>query len=295
MDRRYFIVLMAAVPIVAPLYAQSLRKTRKKNTDTVATTKYIFAQAMRRAAKDNWHRKPIGELMGEIAILLQGTPYVGGTIEGVPEMCRIDLTGLDCVTLFESVLGMARIIKRKEYTFDALIEEVTLTRYRQGVLDGYPSRLHYTSDWIDDNVIKGVVQDITRDLGGVIFPNTVNFMSTHPQYYKQLKDNTEVRERIAEIEIQVNARTRYYIPKDRIEIVETHLNTGDIIAIATSKDGLDYSHTGLIYRGTDGDARFLHASSQKKKVVLDVRIGEYVNSVKSNTGITVVRPLEPMA
>lgn len=295
MKRRQFIALLSIAPLAGGAVGQSLRRTRKKNTDTHATTKYIFAQAMRTAAEKHWHRKPIGELMGEIAILLQGTPYVGGTLEGDTEVCRVDLTGLDCVTLFESVLGMARIIKRKEYTFDALINEVTLTRYRQGVIDGYPSRLHYTSDWIDDNVTKGVVQDITRDLGGVILPITVNFMSTHPQFYKQLKGDTAATEQIAEIEKQVNSRTRYYIPKERIEIVEPHLNTGDIIAISTSKDGLDYSHTGLIYRAADGDARFLHASSQKKKVVLDVRVGEYVNSVKSNTGVTVVRPLEPTA
>ncbi|MDZ4745139.1 MAG: DUF1460 domain-containing protein [bacterium] len=295
MNRRNFLALIAAAPFAVQLQAQSLRRTRKKNTDTVATTKYIFAQAMRRAAKNNWHRKPIGELMGDLAFLLQGTPYVGGTLEGEPEMCRIDLTGLDCVTLFESVLGMARIVKRKEYTFDALINEITLTRYRQGILDGYPSRLHYTSDWIDDNVAKGVVQDITRDLGGVIFPIKINFMSTHPQYYKPLKEDTAARAKIAEIESEVNARMRYYIPKDRIETIESMLATGDIIAISTSKDGLDYSHTGLIFRDIDGNARFLHASSQKKKVVLDVRVGEYVNSVKSNTGITVVRPLEPIS
>lgn len=295
MNRRNFLALIAAAPFAVQLQAQSLRRTRKKNTDTVATTKYIFAQAMRRAAKNNWHRKPIGELMGDLAFLLQGTPYVGGTLEGEPEMCRIDLTGLDCVTLFESVLGMARIVKRKEYTFDALINEITLTRYRQGILDGYPSRLHYTSDWIDDNVAKGVVQDITRDLGGVIFPIKINFMSTHPQYYKPLKEDIAARAKIAEIESEVNARMRYYIPKDRIGTIEPMLATGDIIAISTSKDGLDYSHTGLIFRDIDGNARFLHASSQKKKVVLDVRVGEYVNSVKSNTGITVVRPLEPIS
>ena len=253
MKRRQFIALLSIAPIAGSAFGQSLRRTRKKNTDTYATTKYIFAQAMRTAAKNNWSRKPIGELMGDVAILLQGTPYVGGTLEGDLEVCRIDLTGLDCVTLFESVLGMARIIKRKEYTFDALINEVTLTRYRQGVIEGYPSRLHYTSDWIDDNVAKGVVQDVTKDMGGVIFPNVVNFMSTHPQYYKPLKGDAAATEQIAEIEKQVNARMRYYIPKDRIELVEAHLNTGDIVAISTSKDGLDYSHTCLLYTSDAAD------------------------------------------
>lgn len=292
MERRHFLALIA----VAPMAMQSaLRSSRKRNTDKQATTRYIFSQAMRQASAGQWNRKPIGELMGQFAMLFQGTPYVGGTLEGDgPEVCRIDLTGLDCVTFFENVLDMSRIVKKGRYTFSDLQHEVTFTRYRGGQLGDYTSRLHYTAEWIEDNVAKHVVKDVARELGGVIFPLDVNFMSKNPKYYAPLRNDSILVDKMAAIESAINGQTRYYVPKDRIEVIEPQLQTGDIVAITTNKEGLDYAHTGMIYRTADGVAHLLHASSQKKQVVLDVSVSEYVNGVKSHTGISVLRPIEPL-
>jgi len=295
MERRTFLSLLATpllLPLAEPLFAQSVRSSRKRNTDKQATSRYIFSQAMRQARADNWHKMPVGELMGQLGLLFVGTPYVGGTLEGEGvEQCRIDLTGLDCVTFFENTLDMARIVKKGQYTFEDLQREVTHTRYRNGILSDYSSRLHYTSEWISDNVAKGVVQDVSRELGGVIFVNTVNFMSSHPQYYTPLKEDEAMRAKIASIEERINLSTRYFIPKDRIVNIESQLKTGDIVAIATSKEGLDYAHTGMVYKDEKGIAHLFHASSQKKKVVMDVSVSDYVNSVKTHTGIAVARPL----
>ncbi|KAA6304419.1 hypothetical protein EZS27_043932, partial [termite gut metagenome] len=34
-------------------------------------------------------------------------------------------------------------------------------RYRDGRMEGYTSRLHYVSDWINDNIRKGLIEDVT--------------------------------------------------------------------------------------------------------------------------------------
>lgn len=288
MDRRNFLSLTLA----APLLIQSLRTSRKKNTDPVATTRYIFSQAMKRAHAEHWNKKSIGELMGQLGMLLVGTPYVGGTLEGAgPEVCRIDLTGLDCVTFFENVLDMARVIKKKKNKYEDLIQEVTFTRYRGGVLGDYTSRLHYTSDWLINNVEKNVVRDINVTLNGIPFEKNLFFMSKNPKYYKPLQENPTMVQTMAGIESKLNATTLLYVPKEAIREIEPKLQTGDIVAIATSKDGLDYAHTGMIYVDA-GQAKFLHASLTKKKVILDTTISEYVNNVRTHTGITVVRPVE---
>ncbi|NQW30474.1 MAG: DUF1460 domain-containing protein [Ignavibacteria bacterium] len=288
MDRRNFIGLLAA-----PLFLQQLKRSRKKNTDKQATTKFIYSQAMKRAHNEHWEKLPIGELMGNLGMLLLGTPYVGGTLEGDgPEVCRIDLTGLDCVTYFENVLCMARVAKKHKHTIQDFYNEVIFTRYRQGEIAGYTSRLHYTSDWISDNEAKHVVTDITPQLGGIPFPNRVSFMSANPKYYAPLVSDPALVNEIISIEQRLNSTPRTYIPKDKIADCEGALQTGDIIAIATSKAGLDYAHTGIIYKSNDGIAHLLHASLTKKKVILDVSISDYVKGVKSHTGITVVRPAE---
>ena len=290
MLRRSFLLLLAT-----PVLAQNLRKSRSRNSDPAATSSYIYSQTMRRIAAEKWNRLPIGDLMGNIGTLLLGTPYVGGTLEGAgPEICRADLTGLDCVTFFENVLAMARCSKLGTPSWDAFIKQITRTRYRDGQLDGYTSRLHYTAEWIENNVAKGVVRDVTPDLGGDVFPIRVSFMSEHPQYYPPLKADTSLVGTIASIERRLATTTRYIVPREKIADIEPLLKTGDIIAIATSKAGLDYAHTGLIVR--EGSvARLMHASVTKKKVILDVRLSDYIASVKSHIGVSILRPIEPNA
>jgi hypothetical protein len=247
------------------------------------------------AKEKGWSSLPIGEVMGKVGQQFLGTPYVAGTLEGPgEERCRIDLEGLDCVTYYEVVLALARLIKKGDVHMEALRKEITFLRYRDGEIDGYTSRLHYTSDWIADNVAKRTITDITETiLDGVPLEQKVDFMSTHPQYYKPLSDSASLISKIKEVEADINGRERWYVPKVSISTIESELRTGDIVAVATSKKGLDYAHTGMILR-KDGEARFMHASTTKKQVVIDVTISAYVASVASHIGITVIRPNEPL-
>jgi hypothetical protein len=228
-----------------------------------------------------------------------GTPYKGGTLEGAPEKCRIDLLGVDCVTYYEYVLALSRLIKdinvnnsnvSKDPNYDHLFHYVQYLRYRGGILTDYSSRLHYTTDWFYDNAKKNVVKDITKDIGGELFKKKINFMSTHPQYYEALKNNHKMIEKISKIEDEINSRKNYYIPQNKIAEIEKYLQNGDIVGITSSIKGLDYNHTGIIY-DDNGVKRLMHASSEKKKVVIGKQISEYVNSIKKHTGISVVRPL----
>lgn len=291
MDRRSFLFLSAGLAGFLP----SVLRSKPLPLVNASPTNRIFGDIMVKATKENWSNLPVGELMGKIGHELLGKPYKGGTLDSGsgPERCTVNLAGMDCVTFFENVLGIARIIKKGKSGIDDLIAEVTYTRYRGGKLDGYASRLHYTSDWIFDNVQKGVVSDVTKSLGGKPFDFIVNFMSTHPQYYKQLQSNPVLVQKIAGIEKQINKREYYYIPQENIAAIENKLMTGDIIAIATDKEGLDYAHTGLIYIDENGKRRLIHASSTHNEVILDEVIHKYVISIKSDIGITVVRPQEP--
>jgi hypothetical protein len=56
-----------------------------------------------KAIEENWRDLPFGDLVGKVAIEFVGTPYQGGTLDGEPEICRVILDGLDCVTFFESL------------------------------------------------------------------------------------------------------------------------------------------------------------------------------------------------
>lgn len=259
--------------------------------DKGARTCEIFYRIIERAKKEGWASSPIGKCMEKIGMLMVGTEYVGGTLEGEgPEVCRVDLTGLDCVTLYENVLCISRILKKGKPTFEDFIAELTFTRYRRGKLTDYTSRLHYTSDWIYDNEEKKVVRNITREIGGEEFPVQVSFMSKNPHHYRALKEFPEFIETLALQEQEINKLRHWYIPQKKIKRAQKFIQTGDIIAVATKKEGLDYAHTGLAFRDERGKIRFLHASQKKKKVLLDKELYRYIRSVETYIGITVVRP-----
>lgn len=293
MKRRSFLSIslfstLLARPTIG-LIAQN--PTGVKSTGTLNTESITLLSVIVNAAQmGQWTSLPIGERMIKVAQYFVDVPYVGGTLEGEPEACRINLAGMDCVTFFENTLDIARMLAHGGSTIDDLRKELTFTRYRNGTLNGYESRLHYTADWIANNIEKKVVADVTPQLGGVPLKVNVSFMSTHPQYYRPLQEQPALIETMGAIETAVNKIPRSYIPRNGIREIENKLQSGDIIAITTSKDGLDYAHTGLI-NVVNGEARFMHASSSQKKVVLDRTISEYVNSVTSHTGITVVRPI----
>ncbi len=248
-----------------------------------------------KAKQQHWDTLPIGDVVARVGRELIGTPYVGGTLEGTgPEQCRFTLSGLDCVTFFESCLAIALGCKNgNEVSIETIERSIQHTRYRGGVLDGYCSRLHYTAEWLSDNETKGVVRDITRELSGAVpFALHVDFMSTHPQFYPALKENPALVKTMQGIEQRINATKHWIVPKDNVSAIEQYLQNGDIVAIATSKAGLDYAHTGLIAVSEDGVRHFLHASSAKKQVTFDSSISSYLQTVSSDTGISIARPLE---
>jgi len=174
-----------------------------------------------------------------------------------------------------------------------LLAEIIFTRYRGGRLTDYVSRLHYLSDWFFDNESKGVVRLTTGELPGATrFTKRVNFMSTHPEAYRQLAANPDLVRKLARVETQINAREMQYVPSAKVAAAQPLLMTGDIVGVTTTIDGLDCGHSGFCYRDEGGTLRLLHASTTQKAVILDEELATYLTRVPTHTGIMVARPLE---
>lgn len=233
---------------------------------------------------------PIGDVIAEVGKSFIDTDYVAGTLDkNKSESLVINLTGLDCVTFVENCLVFARCVKQGKTTFDDYKAELKKIRYRDGVINGYSSRLHYFCDWIWDNESKGIVKNITADIGGVSYSKNIDFMSTHTNSYKQLADSAEL-EGIKASEDAINSRYYYYIPTKDISKSYDLMQTGDIIATTTSIGGLDVTHTGYVYKEAGG-TYFMHASSKSKKVIISSEeLQEYVAGDSKKTGIMVARP-----
>jgi len=218
------------------------------------------------------------------------TPYVAHTLEiNDEEQLVVNLRELDCVTLVENVIALTRTLNTGNRTMEQFKQELQFIRYRDGIIDGYPSRLHYFSDWIVNNSQNGILTDITKKIGGEPIQFNVNIMSTRPDSYKALKNRPDYVERIKQIEQEINNRTFYFIPQDRIHEKRDKIRNGDIICFVTSMDGLDISHVGIAYH-TDEKLTFIHASLTARKVFVDPNsIADYVAGISHNTGIIVLR------
>jgi hypothetical protein len=236
---------------------------------------------------------PLNDVLVEVGKTFMGTPYVAGTLDEDTgkENVVVHITGLDCVTFVENCLVMARLLKENKTDFDSYLKELELVRYRGGVNTGYASRLHYFSDWIYDNEAKGIVKDISKEIGGVTYDKFIDFMSTHRSSYKQLASNENL-EGIQEVENSINQRESYYIPEDMISSVYDKLENGDIIGITSALDGLDIAHTGLVYK--DGTGTYLlHASLKNKEVEISrSEIMEYIQANTKQDGIMVARVVD---
>ncbi len=227
---------------------------------------------------------------------LLGRPYVGQTLEinGDREQLVVNLRELDCTTLVETSTALA-LAEKNDRTFAGYCNTLKQIRYHNGKISGYASRLHYFSQWISDNVAKGIVEDIGKNGG---FPFTAKqeinlfFMTQNPQYYRQLKNNKELCKTIGEQEKSINGTTVNYIPKNLLNLGKDKLgciHDGDVIALVTSKAGLDISHVGIaIWKGNK--LHLLNASSLKHKVVIDNQsLYEYQKKRQTQLGIRVIR------
>jgi hypothetical protein len=238
--------------------------------------------------------KPIGDVMVAIGNSFIGALYKAHTLEvAQPETLLVNLRDFDCTTYVESCLALARAAKMKHPTVKKFMKQLQYERYRNGKINGYPSRLHYFTDWIYDGQKKGIVKDITRSLGGIPYKKEIDFMSTHRDAYKQLK-NSDYFNEMKKIENELSKRKLYYIPKDSVAKIQNKLKDGDIIATTTNIPGLDVSHVAMIIKFDNGETRILEAPDVGLRVKLSyVPLSEYLMNNNKQTGIIVARPLEP--
>jgi hypothetical protein len=225
-----------------------------------------------------------------IASYFLGRPYVARTLERLgEEKLVVNLREFDCLTLVENSLALAICYNSGKPTFDNFTRILRLLRYRTGKINGYPSRLHYFSEWIKDGETKGLITDVTKACGGTPVAFQLGFMSQNPKLYSQLVARPDFIAEIRKTEQRVSKYAFCQIPKTELEQYEDTIKTGDIIGIVTTTPGLDYAHNGIAV-SVDNRLFLLHASSDLKKVVVTAEpLADYMRLKTKQSGISVLR------
>ena len=228
----------------------------------------------------------------EVAQSYLGTPYVAGTLEVEgEERLIINEDSVDCTTFVELSVARWLATQSDSLTFE---QQVQALRYRDGVIDGYLSRLHYFTDWVDENARRGVWREVEpedKDRVWVTDTLTLSFMSEHPQSYPYLKAHVWAVDSIRAIEQRYASYPIHYIGKEHLNLPpeELPILDGDILGLVTTIEGLDVTHLGFaVWR--DDTLHLMHASTKQGKVIIDEQsLFDYLKSRNSCPGIRVVR------
>ena len=241
------------------------------------------------------HEAPDNAEILHFARLFLGRPYVAHTLEiNDVEKLVVNTRQLDCTTLVENVVALTLCHQQGKRSFNDFCTMLQALRYRQGILDNYPSRLHYFTDWIVDKSEMGLVSEIQMDKAPLTALQTikVDYMSLHPKTYKTLAAHPEFIPQIITQEKALTGKTFHYIPKTEVKntkLLRSVIKDGDILAITCSKPGLDIAHLGFAVWRKDG-LHLLNASMLHHKVIEEpMTLRQYLYKYPSHTGIRVVR------
>ena len=258
----------------------------------------VFADEQDRASIEKWLQEAVSLPKDSCRTLhfakkMLGVPYVAGTLDGNEEEQLVVLVdSLDCTTFVETVLAFCIADKRGERDFEGFKKALTDVRYRDGILNGYTSRLHYFSDWIRNNEQMGFVKECTSETA-CAQPKELwlDFMTTHVDSYLPMKKNPELVEEMAAHEKNWQGTVVSYIPKEKLNLSsdELKIKDGDVLALVTNIKGLDIVHVGFAF-WKDNQLHLLHASSSAKKVIEDPKTQyESSKNTKAHIGLRAIR------
>jgi hypothetical protein len=293
---KYIYILLTTVFVL--FLASCQAKTEKKdlshkpteNTQVHSADIDIFNSLKQIAKNLQFDSLTTEDQIIETGKLFLQTPYIGGTLENnEKEELVINFHQLDCTTYLENVLALSQSFSKSQTNISDFSENLESIRYRNGKLNDYTSRLHYFSDWIIDNEKKGLVNNISQQIGGEPYQKTINFMSSHISSYPALVKNSSLIEKIKETEKRLNSHQHFHIPESEIQQIEDKIHDGDFIAITTKIKGLDVSHTGIAIHLNDR-LYLMHASSKANKVVIsELPLAEMIQKNSLQSGIIVAR------
>jgi hypothetical protein len=194
------------------------------------------------------------------------------------KLINSDLRYLDCMTYVEHVLALAAC-QKPDYKYEFLLRLIDIKFNANGRPLMNHHRKHFTSVWADRNEAKGYVKNVAKAhplaQQKVV---TLNKVGKNRTFY--VKDRFMISEK---------PQTVWYFSRDTLLKKEIKLESGDIIAMVTGKEGLDVTHMGF-YIEKDNKPLLRHASYTKNEIV-DEDFYEYFKNHKSARGIMLLRPV----
>jgi len=204
----------------------------------------------------------LGDRIKVISSLLMGYPYVIHPLTGSktqPETFVTRMDGFDCVTYVETVLALA-----ESKNIDDFPERLREFRYEHGIVE-WRKRLHYTTEWADYHIRRGILLDLTVGEGTIERIKRLD-------YLPDLEPKT--------------GHFRYF-PTRMLPQVSRRLRDGDLIYFVSTRKGLDVFHVGLLIK--NGGHFHLRHAAHSRKAVVEQELFDFVRANRMS-GFIINRP-----
>lgn len=216
----------------------------------------------------------------KIAAQFLGLPYIENALSRQnPEQLITDLSGFDCVTLFDNVYALYTSKGQDTSYLNQLIK----VRYFEPKRVLYENRNHYFSSTIEKLLAEGQLEAVRQPGGELTVKKSLNVLSESLKN-KSLQINLDAL-KMMEQRFSSNAFT--FIPTKQIPKILPKLREGDLVLFVTKHEHMDFHHVGfLVKKGARW--HILHASQHYKKVIVSPEhLMEYMQKHPSFPGIQV--------
>lgn len=287
MRLKHIIFILYLSAVIPALHAQTEVRFGNEQSDTTTINELLDS----RGASQNFVNPEA--CVAFFARTFEGTPYAAHTLEGDSEVLTVRLDSLDCTTFVETAMALAYTARENRKSWRDFVYNLRRMRYRNGEVNGYPSRLHYVSDWIVDNRYRGNFNDVTDQFPHVSYQvRSLDFMTTNRNLYPALADKDNYR-RLHDIENGYRQHRFPYVKTRDLEKKDTKaaFHNGDVVALVTNLKHLDVSHMGIIVKETpESEPHLMHASSTNGKVeITQLPLSEFMKKNRQWIGLRIIR------
>lgn len=216
----------------------------------------------------------------KIAKQFLGLPYIAFALSKEnPEQLITDLSGFDCVTLFDNVYAL--------YTSKGVdsmyLKQLVKVRYYHPGRITYENRNHYFSSTLKKLCKEGDLMQLRESSQEVYTPKHLDVLS---QYIKKHRLKISV-DSIQKMEKQISTEKLTYFPTKSIPKILNLIKEGDLVLFLTNHVNMDFHHVGFLVK-KENNWHVLHASQQYKKVIVSPEnLMEYMRKHPSFPGIQI--------
>ncbi|MFZ5952741.1 MAG: N-acetylmuramoyl-L-alanine amidase-like domain-containing protein [Candidatus Rifleibacteriota bacterium] len=194
------------------------------------------------------------------------------------EFLRTSMQYLDCMTYVEHVLALANS-SRPAYRDEFLCRLIDVMFNSDGGPLYNHQRSHFTSHWADVNEQKGYLKNVARNHPMATSRTLLlNKVGNNRTFY--------VEDRFM---ISTQPKTVWYFDRKTVLAGKADLQSGDILALVTDKEGLDVTHMAFFI--VKNKKKWLRHASLKLNRIVDQDFNQYLKDHESVKGLMVMRPV----